>query len=127
MCVEESSYSLLLLLLLLAAAAAAFLPRLPLEAEVDSVAFCPHGVEVMIVSQHKVWLWNICGRTPVRCFPGMDVSMKNFTPDGKGVLTSGRRGTAVWSAACSRLCLGFRPSVQWTVAFSHGHHRPGRW
>ena len=87
------------------------------EAVVDSTAISQGGSQVVTVSQRKAWLWNIDVQTPMRCFPHVWLAL--FTPDGRGVLTNGRRGTAVWSAGCGGFCWRLRTKFAGPVAFSH--------
>ena len=84
---------------------------------VDSAAISPDGMQVLTVSQHAAWLWDLHGRSPIHCF--QHAFLGDFTPDCKAVLTLGSRGIAVWSAGCGRVCWRVRAQVGAAVAFSH--------
>jgi WD40 repeat protein len=74
------------------------------EYAVQSAVVSSDGHRLITVAANRARLWIIDDHTLGWCIPQVHVSMAFFTPDGKGVLVTGRNGTEEWDAASMELC-----------------------
>ena len=66
---------------------------------VASAKFSPEGRQLLTIAAGQVWVWWIDEGTLEWCIPEAQVWKAYFTPDGKGVVLTGRNGTDEWDTA----------------------------
>ena len=93
------------------------------DSAVFGAAFCPKGLQIVTLSGHSAWLWDICNQSCLRLFLPHTSLDAAFTPDGEFVWAGHDSSQALWDSASGRQWYWLGLADQTYFAFSR--HRGG--
>ena len=89
------------------------------DSAVFGAAFCPKGLQIVTLSGHSAWLWDICNQSCLRRLFLPHTSLDAaFTPDGEFVWTGHDSSQALWDSASGRQWYWLGLADQTYFAFS---------